>query len=417
MALLLVDIINSMIQAVIISYSIECCIRDKGKINKIKLFFMTIIVFVICSSFTSIWGNLSICVFIIHAAILGAIIIMYKENRFKGLIPFTLIYCFISIYAIIVSNLFYGVIRDLVLPNYIEIAQICTIYLPEIILIYLWIKYTNSFIQLYKLVISERINIIVAITISFCLDFVLAFYLIIYNDEANLLKSIIITTLCIFLAIIITYFGKIKRKSYQIFRVNEALESKNSELRKVKHDYGTQISYLYDLCLMEKFGDLKKVLKDIINESGATPTEVVSSSENSVLSLALKPAVDAGIHVIIEENCDFSLISITEMELYRVVSNIVNNAIKAMNGEGIIIARSYESLGNIVISIENNGPKILEKYLQHIFKIGFTTKENKEENHGYGLSIVKDLVESCAGKIYVKSNDLVTEFKIILPIR
>jgi len=104
------------------------------------------------------------------------------------------------------------------------------------------------------------------------------------------------------------------------------------------------------------------------------------------------------------------------MEFYRVISNIVNNAIKAMNGQGIIIAKSYEYLGNAVIKIQNNGPKIEEYYLTDIFKIGFTTKDNDDKSHGYGLSIVKDLVESHNGKICIKSTDTTTEFKIVLPI-
>jgi sensor histidine kinase regulating citrate/malate metabolism len=48
--------------------------------------------------------------------------------------------------------------------------------------------------------------------------------------------------------------------------------------------------------------------------------------------------------------------------------------------------------------------------------MGFTTKENSDKNHGYGLSIVKDLVERNSGKIYVKSTETATEFKIVLPI-
>ena len=49
--------------------------------------------------------------------------------------------------------------------------------------------------------------------------------------------------------------------------------------------------------------------------------------------------------------------------------------------------------------------------------MGFTTKNNTDKSHGYGLSIVKELIESYSGKIYVKSTDTATEFKIILPIK
>ena len=128
---------------------------------------------------------------------------------------------------------------------------------------------------------------------------------------------------------------EIHQKSEQIYKLNKALEIKNSELSKIKHDYGAQISYLYGLCLMERFDDLKKSLKDIINNNESIPTAVeISENQESLLSLALKPAIDKGIHVIIEEKCDFNLIKMNEMEFYRVISNIVNNAIKAMNGKG-----------------------------------------------------------------------------------
>ena len=34
------------------------------------------------------------------------------------------------------------------------------------------------------------------------------------------------------------------------------------------------------------------------------------------------------------------------------------------------------------------------KHLRNIFKEGFTTKDNSDKSHGYGLSIVKELVEN-----------------------
>ena len=307
-------------------------------------------------------------------------------------------------------------LKELLPIDYINYEKIFIIYIPEWILIFLCFKYIDKIKQIYKLIINEKFSIIILI-MSFLLDFIITFYLLTLSEESQLLKNIIYIIFFLFFVVILVYFWKIHQKSEQIYKLNEALEIKNNELRKIKHDYGAQISYLYGLCLMERFDDLKKSLKDIINNNESTPTAVeVSNNENSLLSLALKPAIDKGIHVIIEEKCDFNLINMNEMEFYRVISNIVNNAIKAMNGQGIIIAKSYEYLGNAVIKIENNGPKIDEQHLAKIFESGFTTKDNSDKSHGYGLSIVKDLVESNNGKIYVKSTDTATEFKIVLPI-
>ena len=209
-----------------------------------------------------------------------------------------------------------------------------------------------------------------------------------------------------------------QKKSQQILSLNNSLEIKNNELRKVKHDYGAQISYLYGLHLMKRYDDLGKALKNIIekNSSVNSGAEVIDD-KNSFLSLALKPAIEKGIHVIIDENSEADLSYINEIDLYRIVSNIISNAIKAMDGQGIIIAETYDTLKNTIIKIENNGPEIPEKDLENIFKEGFTTKDNSDKSHGYGLSIVKDLVEKYNGKIVVKSNSDLTEFRIVFPIK
>jgi len=51
--------------------------------------------------------------------------------------------------------------------------------------------------------------------------------------------------------------------------------------------------------------------------------------------------------------------------------------------------------------------------LLNIFKTGFTTKDNTEKGHGFGLSIVKELVEKYDGQISVASSKELTEFRIV----
>ena len=56
---------------------------------------------------------------------------------------------------------------------------------------------------------------------------------------------------------------------------------------------------------MIRFDDLKISLKNIINTNESTTTAgEINDNDNSLLSLALKPALDKGIHVIIEEKCN-----------------------------------------------------------------------------------------------------------------
>ncbi|WP_207708467.1 sensor histidine kinase, partial [Clostridium neonatale] len=270
--------------------------------------------------------------------------------------------------------------------------------------------------ELYNQIISESRNVILLITTSFIVDIVVASKVIIYNNESKLLKNVVVLILCIYLIVMISYFARIKQRADEIFELNMVLDEKNKELRKIKHDYGAQISYLYGLHLMNRFDDLGIALKKIINNNDSISSAVeINKNNNVLLSLAMQPAIDKGIHVIIKDKCSLKKVDMTEMELYRIICNIVNNAVRAMDGQGIITAEIYEQIKNVVIKIENDGPKIPEEDLENIFNAGFTSKDNKNGNHGFGLSIVKELVESYRGNISVRSSDKSTEFKIVLP--
>lgn len=417
MALTFLDISASILQSILFTYTLNYCNTRTERHNKLKLILITLAFFVDSQLFTRAFGSSSeMSTFVTHLVGLLITIVFFKKNILNGIISYTIIYSIIALMTIIFGSLIFEYVRGIFPDEYIIYEVIFLIYVPQSMLLLLCFKNMHKIEQVHQLILSEGLSAI-SIIASFFLDFILTFYLVTLGQKSQLIKNIIYIVFFIFLIILLVYFWKVHQKSEQIYKLNEALEVKNSELRKIKHDYGAQISYLYGLCLMERFDDLKKALKDIINNNASVPTAVeVAGNQESLLAVALKPAIEQGIHVIIEEKCDFSLINMSEMEFFRVVSNIVNNAIKAMNGEGIIIAKSYEYLGNVVIKIENNGPKIEEYHIKDLFKVGFTTKDNTEKNHGFGLSIVKELVESHNGKVFVKSSDSATEFKIVLPI-
>ena len=417
MELIFWDIAASILQSVLFTYALSSCNNKKEKGNRLKEIFITIAFIIDAQLFTRVFGNSwEMAIFAAHIVGLLITIVFYRKNILNGVISYTIIYSIIALMTIVFGSLIFEYARGIFSQEYIVYETIFIIYVPQSIILLSCFKYINKIEQIHKLIINEGFSIIFLI-ISFFLDFTLTFYVITLGQKSQLLKNIVYIVFFVFVIILFIYFWKVHQKSQQIYKLNEALEIKNGELRKIMHDYGAQISYLYGLCLMNRFDDLKKSLKDIINNNDSVPTAVeVTRNEETLLSLALKPAIEKGIHVIIEEKCDFSLINMSEMEFFRVVSNIVNNAIKAMNGEGIIIAKSYEYLGNAIIKIENNGPKIEEYHLKDIFKVGFTTKNNVNNCHGFGLSIVNELVENHGGKVLVKSTYDATEFKIVLPI-
>ena len=411
--ILIFDVLTSILQAFFIAITIHKCLTNQ---KKSKIILITILIFFISFYFTSKFGNLSLCVLITHLLTILAVALIYKSRKKESIVAFSIAYCFLSLIIIIFSNIYFVFLKERVVESQQEIAQIITIYLTQITFITIFLKNIVKVKELYNQIISESRNVILLITTSFIVDIVVASKVIIYNNESKLLKNVVVLILCIYLIVMISYFARIKQRADEIFELNMVLDEKNKELRKIKHDYGAQISYLYGLHLMNRFDDLGIALKKIINNNDSISSAVeINKNNNVLLSLAMQPAIDKGIHVIIKDKCSLKKVDMTEMELYRIICNIVNNAVRAMDGQGIITAEIYEQIKNVVIKIENDGPKIPEEDLENIFNAGFTSKDNKNGNHGFGLSIVKELVESYRGNISVRSSDKSTEFKIVLP--
>ena len=86
-----------------------------------------------------------------------------------------------------------------------------------------------------------------------------------------------------------------------------------------------------------------------------------------------------------------------------------------MKSRGVITIRTYYEINKFVIKIQNNGPKIEENIINKIFEPGFSTKKDEEKNHGFGLAIVKEIVEKYDGNISVSSSEKLTEFIMKFP--
>ncbi|MBD2576966.1 response regulator [Oscillatoria sp. FACHB-1406] len=103
-------------------------------------------------------------------------------------------------------------------------------------------------------------------------------------------------------------------------------------------------------------------------------------------------------------------------ELNQVWTNLLHNAIYAMNGEGRI-AIAVDRIGNeAIVKFTDSGCGIAPHLQQKIFEPFFTTKP-LGEGSGLGLDIVRKIIEKHEGKIQVKSQPGCTTFTIALPLK
>jgi len=104
-------------------------------------------------------------------------------------------------------------------------------------------------------------------------------------------------------------------------------------------------------------------------------------------------------------------------ELNQVWTNIIDNAVDAMNGKGEIILRTYAEDNRVIVEIVDNGPGMSENIQSRIFEPFFTTKP-PGKGTGLGLHISHDIVANRHhGQLLVESKPGETKFKAVLPVR
>ncbi|NFA43414.1 histidine kinase, partial [Clostridium botulinum] len=229
----------------------------------------------------------------------------------------------------------------------------------------------------------------------------------IIDFDNPLLKNIMIINLFIFFIISAIYFNSIKKESEQINKLNSELERKNNDLRKIKHDQGAEISYLYGLYLMSKEEKLGEALENIIENNNKVKSSIeINGSENRFISKILKPIIDSDTCVIIDDNMDMSLLKIPNEELYMILNNIITCIDE---NKGFIRVHTYNILDRLIINIECN-----VKDLYRRKKIRLFNNDIKIDNKK--LDLAEELLEKYDGTLYSSTMFYSSEFEITLPL-
>ena len=102
-------------------------------------------------------------------------------------------------------------------------------------------------------------------------------------------------------------------------------------------------------------------------------------------------------------------------ELNQVWTNLIDNAIGAMDGHGQVRIRTRHDGHTVLIEIADQGPGIPRELADRIFDPFFTTKE-VGKGTGLGLDIVRRIVvDRCHGEVWFESTPGETRFLVRLP--
>ena len=124
-----------------------------------------------------------------------------------------------------------------------------------------------------------------------------------------------------------------------------------------------------------------------------------------------------GVSVRREYASDLPRIEAYASELNQVWTNIIDNAVDAMNGNGVITLKTYPGENHVVVEIIDNGPGIPAGIQQRIFEPFYTTKA-PGQGTGLGLHTSHDIiVNRHHGQLTVTSRPGETKFKAVLPVK
>ena len=223
--------------------------------------------------------------------------------------------------------------------------------------------------------------------------------------------------------ILIGCIGVLIRNYMKLIARNDALRESidnlcklNDKLRMDRHDYLNHLQIVYGLMELEEYEEMNAYLRKVYKELLKTGKAVKTSKPaiNALLAAKLAEAEAKEIEFLIEVKSDLKKLGIEDWELCKVLSNLIDNAMKALEDfdgeEKKIRVQITETPERYIFSVDDNGPKIPENIRENIFKKGFSTK--KEEGHGMGLAIVSEILSKSRGDIELSSDDEETVFTV-----
>ena len=261
-------------------------------------------------------------------------------------------------------------------------------------------------------------------------------FLIIYNififtlnslHNKLLIKGVIIslcTIIVMLLCLFIGYgFSKVLNMKYEykseLNKLNNKIEHKDNiiaKLRSQKHDYLKHLQVVYSLLNNNLSNDAKDYITNIsISFRSKTSRYGKVSYLDAIASLKYEECLMKNINfdVYIQDFIDNLVIEPSDMS--SVLLNIIDNAIDSLStinkDNKYIKLFVYEDEFQYVISIKNNGPQIYNT--ESIFEEGFSTKDG--DNRGYGLYLVKNILDKYGYHIFASSDEFLTEFTILIP--
>lgn len=234
-------------------------------------------------------------------------------------------------------------------------------------------------------------------------------------------------------------FQKLTKSFNQMLeRLNESYKNEREFTARAAHELRTPLTIInsqIDLFEEENMdeGEIKNLVTMIKNESDRLSKLVTSLLDLSELrsvtrneKIELSSLIEEAIqdlsfisdkkNINIENLCQEIYIEGSDLLIYRVFYNLIENAIKYNNNNGFVKIYSKKNKDFAEIYVEDSGIGIANSEKENIFKAFYRIKANEEIGSGLGLSLVKETIKLHRGKIKVLDKEKGSLIKVSLPI-
>jgi signal transduction histidine kinase len=179
--------------------------------------------------------------------------------------------------------------------------------------------------------------------------------------------------------------------------------------------------------------ETEQLMSDIEDATGRVSSLVSAAKQYSQLDRAAHQWIDVhtgldstlvmlthkigkGIKVVKEYDRSIPEIPAHPAELNQVWTNLIDNAVQAMNGAGTLTIKTWREDDFVYVSVGDTGPGVPENLRKRVFEPFFTTKP-VGEGTGLGLDIsYRIVVNGHGGDIRLTSQPGDTHFTVCLPV-
>lgn len=418
MIIIVCDILNSLLQSILIAWTCNCIVSKENRATRNKMLMIIIGIFAEVEVFTNMHINPPLSNLLMMLLVLISLLLFYRKSSIEVFLGFGISYLVILTVSYVVTTLYRVIIGNMSFGS--ETFKILlVIYIPAF-LSYLVFYVLRREIFNYGIYLKKlKHSILIFQVIDYTLIFIgtMQGEWVTIKMTANIKQMLIglFIIICLFEAI---YFLDLTNKSKKVAIINDELVNKIIELKQIKKQYVDEMGVIYSTYQTGEYEKLGNIIKcAIVQRSPEAATMESNDKQNPIIAFVLNLAKSRDIEITVSDIADYKNLSVSENELIKVLSNIVKNSIDAVEKveNPNIKFSSNNDCNGVTIIIQNNGPRIPNEIIKKIFDTGFSTKANTSNDRGFGLSIVKEIINRCGGRIRVESDDKWTQFKIEIP--